>query len=161
MFGQGQGCNVQSDPSQVAPGKAILTDKNTLNVHGGDKIRVKTASKTFFVVIERLAPIQDLRNRDNILLSSPLGSDTKGFYKRVSSGAFLLHKISGTNKVRWSIAATVISILSAAAASMAAASKDCHEGWGCIAKISPLSWSLIGIAALSSIVAWCKDNEIF
>lgn len=161
MFGQGQSCKLHSDPGKVLPGKAILTDKNSLHLRQGDKIRIRTVTKTFFVLVERLTPIKDLKNKDNIVLGSPLGADTAGHYKRVSGWAFLLHKAFGTHKVRWSIAATCTSIISAAAASIAAASKDCHDGIKCIGEVSMLSWFLVGISALASIVAWCRDNEIF
>jgi hypothetical protein len=161
MFDQGQGCRVSSDPVKVAPGKAILTAKNSLGVHQGDKICIKTVSNTFFVVIDRLETITDLRNMDNIVIGSPLGADTAGHYARISSWKFFLHRAFGTKKVRWSIAATCVSIISAAAASIASASKDCHDGLKCIGEVSTLGWFLVALSALSSLVAWCKDNEIF
>lgn len=161
MFGQGPGCHLTSDPVKVAPGKAILTDRNSLGVHQGAKIRIKTVSSTFFVIVERLQAITDIRNKDNIVIGSPLGADTAGHYARISDWVFFLHRAFGTKKVRWSIAATCVSIISAAAASIAAASKNCQDGIKCIGEVNTLSWCLIALSAFSSLVAWCKDNEIF
>lgn len=161
MFNQGQGCRVSSDPVRIAPGKAILTNQNSLGVNEGAKIRIKTTSKAFYVVVDRLVTISDPRNRDNIVIGSPLGADTAGHYERIPDWRFFLYRAFGTKKVRWSIAATFVAMISAAAASIASASKDCQLGLKCIGEVSGLSWFLIGLSAFSSIVAWCKDNEIF
>lgn len=161
MFDQGQGCRVSSGAGNVAPGKALLTNKNSLGVHQGDKICIRTVSNAFYLVVDRLETITDLRNKDNIVIGLPLGADTAGHYRRISSWVFFLHKAFGTKKVRWSIAATCVAIISAAAASIASASKGCQDGIKCIGEVSIVSWCLIGLSALSSIVAWCKDNEIF
>lgn len=161
MFLQGQGCRVSSNPAKVAPGTALLTNKNSLGVGQGDKIRIKTVNNTLYLVVDRLETIEDPRNRDNIIIGLPLGADNAGHYSRISGWVFLRHKAFGTKKVRWSIAATCVSILSAAAATIAAAAKDCKDGIACIGEVSLLSWCLISISALASIVAWCRDNEIF
>lgn len=51
MLQLGQACNVSSDPVRIPAGKAILSDKNNLGLSAGAKIRIKTASHTFFASI--------------------------------------------------------------------------------------------------------------
>ena len=161
MFSLGQACNVSVRPGEVPVGSARLTDRNSLMLEEDAKIRLRAGGNTLFLKVMKPVNCTDDRDRDNITIGQPIGGGRVGFYKPVSSATFSLNKAFGTKKAKWSIAAVTVSIVSAAAASIVAATKDCHNGIACVGEVRPLTWGLVALAAFASIVAWCKDNEVF
>jgi hypothetical protein len=158
MFGQGQECYVSSRPDQVPVGSARLTEKNSLRLQEGAKIRIVVSSKPVYLTVIKLAACALDKDKDNITIGDAMGGDTGGFYKKVSARTFAWHKAWGTRKARWSGKATIVSMISAAGASVYASMKDCHGGLGCV---KPVTWVLIGLSALASALSWIKDNDVF
>jgi len=158
MFGQGQDCNVSSRPDQVPVGSARLTEKNSRGLEEGAKIRILVNGKPLYLTVIKLGACTLDRDKDNITIGDAIGGDTKGFYKKVSARTFAWHKAWGTRKARWSGRATIVSMISAAGASVYASMKDCHGGLACV---KPVTWVLIGLSALASAFSWIKDNDVF
>lgn len=161
MFSLGQACNVSVRSDEVPIGSARLTDRNSLALEENANICLRVGGNTLFLKVMKPVNCTDDRDRDNITIGQPIGGETIGFYKRISSATFSLHRAFGTKKAKWSLAAVSVSIVSAAAASIFAATKDCHDGLACVGEVRPLTWGLVALAAFASIVAWCKDNEVF
>lgn len=161
MFSLGQACDVSVRPNEVPVGFARLTNRNSLRLEENAKIRVKVGGNTLFLRVMKPSSCTDDRDRDNITIGQPIGGERKGFYKPISSTTFSLHKAWGTKKAKWSVGAVFVSIASATAASISAATKDCHYGVRCVGEIRVVTWALVALAALASIIAWCKDNEVF
>jgi hypothetical protein len=156
MFGQGQECYV-SVRSEVPAGSARLTKKNSLRLEEGAKIRILVSRKTLYLTVIKRVECSEDKDKDNITIGDAIGGDARGFYKKVSGRTFALHKAWGTRKARWSGGATIVSITSAAGASIYASMKDC-QGLGCVSR---WTWVLIGLSALASAFSWIKDNDVF
>jgi hypothetical protein len=157
MLGQGQECYVSVRPSEVPPGSARLTEKNSLRLEEGAKIRIIVSGKTLYLTVIKRVECSEDKDKDNITIGDAIGGDAGGLYKKVSARTFAWHKAWGTKKARWSAGATIVSIISAASASIYASMKGC-QGLGCVSR---WTWVLIGLSALASTFSWIKDNDVF
>jgi hypothetical protein len=102
MLGQGQECYVSVRPNEVPPGSARLTEKNSLRLEEGAKIRIIVSGKTLFLTVIKRVECSEDKDKDNITIGDAIGGDAGGFYKKVSPRTFAWHKAWGTRKARWS-----------------------------------------------------------
>lgn len=154
----GRPCSISFRPT-VAAGEAILTEKNTINAEAGSKIIVQTGGKTHFLTVAATTQINDLANRDNVILHGASQSAT-GRFRPVSEARYRLHKAMGTSKARFSLAAILLSIgigagTSINAAQHSASSAQACTGLGCV---TTPTWILMGCSAAAALVAWIRDN---
>lgn len=148
----GRACDI-SFRTTTPEGVAVLTDKNSAGAEADSKILLRTGRKSYYLTVS-IIPNHDLRFRDTITTYGPVNSQS-GRYQKISDNRYRLHKALGTSKAKWSLPATVLSVASAAGASIKAAQHSGCSGLGCV---SGVAWFLIALSGASAIFAWGKDN---
>ncbi|MEG9438825.1 hypothetical protein JAO29_22030 [Edaphobacter sp. HDX4] len=157
----GRECSISFRPS-VAEGDAILTDQNTINAETGSKIFVQVGSKTYYVAVTATTKINNLINRDNVILHGSMVSAAPGRFRRVSETRYRLFKAMGTRKAKISLVAILLSIGLGTATSInasqhgASSAKPC-TGFSCV---TTPTWILMGFSAAAALFGWTKDNVL-
>ncbi|HYK37726.1 hypothetical protein [Alloacidobacterium sp.] len=156
MFGApGKECIV-TGRTATPPGVAILTDKNSLGLKEGDKVKVVLLGKSYVLEVGARAACNDLRNRDHITIHSDSDAEGRsGQYLKAQDYQMAWKKAWGTRKARLAAVGTAISVAAAAGASINASLKDTCTNLHCVKGIT---WLLIVVSAAGSIFAWAKDN---
>jgi hypothetical protein len=156
MFGApGNECIVTGRTSSPA-GIAILTDENSLGLHKGDKVRITVTGEKHILEVGALTECTNAANKDHITIHSDTNTQGRsGQYQKIRDTAWFQKKVWGSKKARWSIIGTLLSIASAAGASINASMKTGCSNLHCV---TPVTWTLIAISAIAALYAWAKDN---
>lgn len=156
----GYPCEVTFRP-EVGEGKAILTDKNTIRAKAGSKIKVTVDGKIHYLSVDIVTCISE-NARDNIQIKGPK-SIKQGQFESITKFQYRYQKIREDPKAGLSLALTALSIVTATAATINASQHSQSTVAACtgLQCVAPLSWTLIGAAALSAIISWWKDNFTF
>lgn len=156
----GRACSISFRPT-VAEGEAILTDQNTINAETGSKILVQIGSKVYFLTVAGTTKINDLINRDNVIVHGTIQTAT-GRFRRVSETRYRLYKAMGTKKARISLVAILLSIGIAAATSVNAAQHGASSAQACtgLRCVTTPTWILMGFSAAAALFGWAKDNVL-
>jgi hypothetical protein len=156
----GRPCRISFRPD-VAEGEAILTESNTIDAQVDSKILVQIGSKSHYLVVTKTTQIQNLANRDNIVIHGSIQSET-GLFRQISERRYRLNKALGSRKARASLAALVLSVALAASASVNAAQHGASSAPACsgLHCVSKFTWVLIGLSAVAAIFGWFKDNVL-
>jgi len=156
----GRGCSI-AFRSTVAQGEAVLTEKNTINAEVGSKIVVQVGNKAYYLTVASLTNINNLANRDNIILHGATQTAT-GRFRRISETRYRLYKAMGTSKARISLVAILLSVGIGAATSInasqhgASSAQPC-TGFGCV---TTPTWILMSFSAAAALFGWAKDNVL-
>lgn len=153
----GRACEVSFRPS-VAEGEVILTAKNSVPAVAGAHLRVTVEGKRYYLTATIVAAGSP-DAYDNIQIRGPVATKD-GRMELVSERRFKLHKALHTPKSRASLFATILSVLSAAGAAVNSAQHASTVVIACtgLRCVSPISWLLVILSAISAGVAWWKDN---
>ena len=145
----------------VPEGKAILTDENTILAKAGSKIKVTVDGKIHYLSVD-IVTDKSKEARDNIQIKGP-ASTKRGQFERITKFQYRYQKIRENPKAGLSLVLTALSILSATAATINSSQHSQSTVAACtgLKCITPVSWALIGAAALSAIISWWKDNLTF
>lgn len=154
----GRSCRVSFRPT-VAVGEAILTDQNTINAEPDSKIIVQIGGKSHYVVVVATTQINNLANRDNVILHGAMQNAT-GRFRRISEARYRLNKAFGTRKAQVSFLAIIISIGAGAFGSINAAQHAASSAQACtgLKCVTTPTWFLMALSAASALVAWTRDN---
>lgn len=156
----GRPCEVSFRPT-VSEGKAVVPLNNTILAKAGSKVKVTVGGKAYYLSVE-LSKATSEAARDNIQINGP-NNTGRGQFERISKFRYRSQKIRENPKAGLSLVLTACSILSAAAATISSSQHSQSTVTPCsgLKCVTPLSWGLIGIAALSAVISWWKDNATF
>jgi hypothetical protein len=156
----GRPCSISFRPT-VAEGNAVLTGKNTIEAEAGSKIAVQVGGKTLYLTVVETMNINDLANRDNVILHGPPQS-TIGRFRRISENRYRLYRAMGTKKARISLVAILLSIGIAAATSINAAQHGASSAQACsgLKCVTTPTWILMSFSAAAALFGWAKDNVL-
>jgi hypothetical protein len=149
------GCTVYGR-KDVKSGTAILTEKNSVGAQSGSKIILIVGDKEFHLAVWTLV-VGDEDSKDHITVSTEdgLSGAVSGVYRLIPDSDYNRAKVVGTKKARAGLVYLVLSILSAAGASIAASQKDGCSGLGCV---KGYTWLLMVVSACLAATSWYKDN---
>lgn len=156
----GRACRI-SFRADVPEGEAVLTEKNTINAEPGSKIVVRIGSRKYLLTVARTTTINDLNNRDNVILHGAMQSAT-GRFAPVSETRYRLYKAMGTRKARISLFAILLSVGLGTATSINASQHGPSSSQACtgLKCVTTPTWILMGFAAASGLFGWAKDNVL-
>jgi hypothetical protein len=156
MFGLSTG-TVYGRPD-IKSGSARLTDGNTQGAKVGARLLLQVGGKKFHLDVSEVIKCDNEAICDDVIISSENGINAaSGSFKKISNARYSFGKALGTKKGRTTALYTFGSICSAALASIAASQKDQCSGFSCV---KWYTWSLIGLTAFLSSIAWYKDNAM-
>ena len=146
----------------MSEGKALLTPKNTIRAKEGSKVKITVDSKTYYLTVALTKKDPSDAARDNIQINGPNGIK-QGQFEAISKFQYRWQKIRENPKAGLSLILTVLSVLSATAATVNSAQHSQSMAAACtgLKCVTPISWGLVGVAALTAIISWWKDNATF
>ncbi|PYU29208.1 MAG: hypothetical protein DMG31_18210 [Acidobacteria bacterium] len=145
----------------ITTGTAKLQPNNNVGLKDGEKIAIDFYGRIRLFKVEIDNFPLETENEKRLgakiaLLSNQVGdADFVSMCWKGSSAKFLARQVFGTNKAKWSLGTTAVTIIGAGGAAINSAQTATCSGLHCV---SPFSRVLLGVSAVAVLLGWVKDN---